>query len=99
MPAPTRFSLRDNVSEDARTNRAPKRDEADRVAANAPIPVRHESRRDRLQATQAFPLRARSDGRRRVRRLQEMSKMSLPCLVLFAYFDEPFRTVLPHCLE
>src|SRR5438874_10338674 len=28
-----------------------------------------------------------------------MSKMSLPCLVLFAYFDEAFRTVLPQCFE
>src|SRR5437773_9993537 len=28
-----------------------------------------------------------------------MSKMSLPWLVLFAYFDEPFRTVLPQCFE
>src|SRR5881392_1349698 len=30
---------------------------------------------------------------------KKMSKMSLPCLVLFAYFDEPFRTVLPQCFE
>src|SRR5438552_16020220 len=78
MPAPTRFSLRDNVSEDARTNLAPKRDKADGVAANTTILRRHENRRDRLRATRAFPLRARSAARRRVQRHQSSEQNVAP---------------------
>src|SRR5437773_11315347 len=28
-----------------------------------------------------------------------MSKMSLPCILLFTCFDEPFAAVLPQCFE
>jgi len=45
-----------------------RQDEADRVAANATILMRRENRRDRLRATRAFPLRARSAARKRFRR-------------------------------
>src|SRR6266550_4423537 len=68
MPAPARFFRRNNVNADARTSRALRQDEEDRVAVNAPTLTRRENRRDRLRETRAFPLRARSAARTRFRR-------------------------------
>src|SRR5438552_19128226 len=94
MPAPTRFSLRDNVNEDARTNRAMRQDEADRVAANATILMRRENRRDRLRGTRAFPLRARSAARKRVRRRRgsEQNVAPVPRLLHLLRRAVPHRT-------
>src|SRR5438132_8197710 len=68
MPAPARFFRRNNVNADARTSRALRQDEEDRLAVNAPTLMRRENRRDRLRETRAFPLRARSAARKRFRR-------------------------------